>query len=324
MNVSAADIGAELKLLRRGRGISAPQISERIGPALRAIFQISDHENNAAIRQKASEGLLTLTSALPDDLRVAVLAAFALHEQAQNAFYQDRVRRVASLLGRDDRTARRRIDEGIEHLAILAMDAAQAREPVRPSRMWHTQELRVAVALDQQTAEAFEFRRIVADSDNISELDLAMTLASRTSEGGNTQEDVKIDVFHGGRLTTRAMESSERIGLGLQLPKALERGERHDFTLRIRALLQHTHFVCVPRHPVDLFDLHIRFALPVTVQVVQLDRVFQDDVRDGDTSGLQLTPDVAGEVHVRFRGLAPGFAYGVRWSATSATGIQTH
>ncbi|WP_297549871.1 hypothetical protein [Amycolatopsis sp.] len=315
MGISATAVVGELKLLRKGRGISAAQLGERVGPALRAVFGISEDEDTAEIRRKTSECLRAFAAPLPEDLRTAVLAAFGLHEDARNPFYQDRVRWVAQTLDRDVRTVRRRIDEGIEQVAELAV-AAESEPPARPypSRSWHTEELRVSLALDQPVPEAFEFRRVVADAEDIAELDLALTLTDSVEDGRSFRDDeLDVDVFHGGLLTGRVMESSDRVGLALQLPAPLRLKERHEILLRFRAVLRQPHYVCVPRHPVDLFDLNIRFPRPGPVEIVQLEKVLQNDARDHQSRGVTLTPDDSGEVHVQFRHLAPGFAYGVRW-----------
>lgn len=317
MTVSAADLAGELKLLRRGRGIAAPQLAERAGPALRAVCGMSEGEGNAAIRRTLGECLSGWARSLPEDLCTAVLAALGLHPDAVHPFYQDRVRWLARHLQRDDRTARRRIDDGIARLAEVAVTSTSESdegEAAQPSRRWHTEELRVAVALDQPVPEVLESRRIVADADDIAELDLALTLTDSVYRGEAIgSEDLRVDVFHGGRLTGRVMESTDRVGLALRLPSPLKRLSKHEIALRFRAEFRHPHFVCVPRHPVDLFDLHVRFALPVPVEVVLLERVFQDDASDEAARGFSLTPDASGEVHVQFRHLTPGFAYGVRW-----------
>ncbi|MFC3453836.1 hypothetical protein [Amycolatopsis speibonae] len=315
--MSAVDLAGELKVLRRGRGLAAPQLAERAGPALRAVCGTTEDDENAEIRRRLTDCLSEWTRSLPDDLQTAVLAAFGLHPEAGNPFYQDRVRWLAKYLQRDDRTARRRIDEGMDRLAEVAVastNESDEAEKSRPSRRWHTEELRVALALDQPIPEAFEFRRIVADADDISELDLALTLTDSVYRGEAIgTDDLRVDVFHGGRLAGRAMESTDRVGLALRLPQPLRRHGKHEIALRFRAEIRHPHFVCVPRHPVDLFDLHVRFASPIPAEVVQLERVFQDDASDEAARGFVLTPDATGEVHVQFRNLAPGFAYGVRW-----------
>ncbi|AUI64293.1 hypothetical protein [Amycolatopsis sp. BJA-103] len=278
---------------------------------------MAEDEENAVIRRRLTDCLSEWTRALPEDLSIAVLAAFGLHPDAVNPFYQDRVGWLAGYLERDDRTARRRIDEGLDRLAEVAVastNESDEAETSHPSKRWHTEELRVALALDQPIPEAFEFRRIVADADDITELDLALTLTNSAYRGeAISADDLRVDVFHGGRLVGRVMESTDRVGLALQLPGPLQRHGKHEIALRFKADIRHPHFVCVPRHPVDLFHLHVRFALPIPREVVQLERVFQDDASDEATRGISLTPDASGEIHVQFRRLSPGFAYGVRW-----------
>src|SRR4051812_7542730 len=180
------------------------------------------------MRRKLTDRLRPLVESLPDDLKIALRAAFALDERARKPFYQERVRWAAITLDRDDRTVRRRIDEGIEQVAALAV-AASEPGPRYPSRSWHTEELRVTLALDQPVAEAFEFRRVIADADEIDRLDLALTLpVSGESDESVRESDLDVDVFHGGVLTGRVMESSDRIGLSLRLPEPLRRGDRHE------------------------------------------------------------------------------------------------
>ncbi|MGC7097573.1 hypothetical protein ACPZ19_23115 [Amycolatopsis lurida] len=314
VNVSATLLVQELKLLRKGRGISATRLGQRVGPALREVCQISDGEDVAAIRRKVTDRLHALIAPLPADLNTVVLAAMGLHEQARNPFYQERVHWAARKLGRDDRTIRRRIDEGIEQVAELAFTSDPTARPGHPSRSWHTESLRVTLSLDQPVPEAFEVRRIVADADDITELDLALTLTASAGQTGSlAYDDLQVDVFHGGVLVGRAMESSDRVGLTLKLPAPLRRGQRHDITLRFRAVLRYPHYVCVPRHPVDSFELHVRFARPVPSEVQRLDKAFQEDAKNPSVIGYALSPDASGEVYAEFHDLEPGFAYGVRW-----------
>ncbi|MEV6879634.1 hypothetical protein [Amycolatopsis sp. NPDC051128] len=316
----------ELKVLRKGRAVFGTPLGDRVGPVLRTACGILEDDDTVAMRRKLVDKLRPLVESLPDDLKIALLAAFALDERARKPFYQERVHWAAITLDRDDRTVRRRIDEGIEQVAALAIAAAEPESgPRYPSRSWHTEELRVTLALDQPVAEAFEFRRVVVDASEIVELDLALTLNVSGEFGESVREsDLEVDVFHGGLLASREMESSDRVGLSLRLPKPLRRGERHEIGLRFRATMREPHYVCVPRHPCDLFDLHIRFGERVPDQIVRLEKAFQADARDRAPRGDVLRTDDAGEVHVRFRHLVPGFAYGVRWSTDTAEGLQTH
>ncbi|MBK1785506.1 hypothetical protein JHE00_14335 [Prauserella sp. ASG 168] len=325
MDVSTADLVSELKGLRKGRGLFAVQLEKNVGPALRAAFGISGESGAAELRRTLSERLLPLIDSLPGDLRISLLAAFGLTEQARHPFYIDRVKWAASTLKRDARTVRRRIDDGIARLAELAVDGTAPDRPAsHPSPHWHTEVLRVALTLEQPVPEVFEFRRVVADADDLTELDLALTLTAAGAPGRPMPDsDLQVDVFYGGSLVSRQMQSSDRVGLSLRLPSPLRKGERHDIALRFRARFHHPHYVCVPRHPCDLFDLHVRFPQPPPAWVGRLERVFQDDVRDASARGTPIEADGVGEIHEQFRHLTPGFAYGVRWQESVADATDT-
>jgi hypothetical protein len=319
MEAGWAALIKELKTLRKGRGLFVRQIGERVGPALREACNVLETDGPTEIRRKVSERLEALAADLPEDLEIAILAAFALHADARLPFYQERVRWTAQRLNRDDRTARRRIDEAIDRLAELAATVARETQATQVSTTgWHTDKLRISLALDQPAPEAFEFRRVVADRDRVSELDLAMTLtAPPEREYPIPEEALRLDVFYGGRLIQKNMETTDRFGFVLELPQPLNREARHDFALRYRVLNGHMqpHYVCVPKHRCDLFELHVRFDLDrLPERVWRLNDAFQRDVDDPAPTGEILAPDSAGEVHTTFRRLTPGLAYGLRWT----------
>jgi hypothetical protein len=147
-----------------------------------------------------------------------------------------------------------------------------------------------------------------------------MTLTSPPDRGQQAAADeLSLDVFFGGRLIQKRLESTDRFGFVLELPNPLNRESKHDFALRYRVLNGHMqpHYVCVPKHRCDVFDLHVRFhpdKLPATVW--RLTDAFQRDVDDPTPTGEILTPDSAGEVHITFRRLTPGLAYGLRWTSS--------
>lgn len=279
---SVADLVAELKILRKGRGVATARLGDRTGSALRTVCRISVEDGPAEMREKLAERLHELTGKLPHDLCTAVLAALGLHADAQSTFYQERVRWLAHALQRHDRTIRRRVDEGITRLAELAV--AGPRTSGDPE--WHTEKGWLALALDRPVPEVLIVRRIVADRDGVSEVDISIA--------------GEIDVFHGGTLAGRTV----------MLPRPLRRGERHEVALRARVELPSPHWVWVPRRPCDLLDLHLRFGADRPVEVTLIDRV-----PGGATpSGPPVPLDRAGEAHIRFRHLTPGFAYGATWS----------
>lgn len=323
MVVQQAELVEELKTLRKGRGLYVPQVGDRVGPVLRQIGGVTQEDDARELRRKVANSLEEYAVALPEDLHVAVLAALAVHPDVRLPFYQERIRWIAHYLERDERTARRRVDEGIERLAELmlglgAVGDAPVLDLLGPG--WRVAELRTIVLLDQPVREAIEQRRIVAERDGLDRLEMGYSLPRDPAAGPDPDRELRIDVLYGGMLVRRQMESSERIGLVLQLPRRLERGEAHEYGMRIQVPKQRRiqpHFVCIPGIPkvsIDAFNLRIRFdrdRLPQ--QVWRLDGAYQRDVDDPVPIGEPVSPDITGEVQVRFRNLAPGLAYGLRW-----------
>src|SRR3954463_16135833 len=117
----------ELNELRRGRGLDAADLHQRIGPCLREACGIEDTDQPTAARQKLVPRLTELCGRLPADLRLAALAALGLHEEAAGEFLDRRISWLASVLDRDPRTARRRID-----LAFRPLHQPPPAPPYRP------------------------------------------------------------------------------------------------------------------------------------------------------------------------------------------------
>jgi hypothetical protein len=320
MGVVAAELVRELKTLRKGRAVFIRQIGERLGSGLSQVCGVAEGDGPAEVRKKISDRIEVLAAELPEDLRLAVLVAFALHRDARHPFYKDRVRWVARHLRRDERTARRRIDEGIERLAELATSLAAGRglgaEAWVPP--WHNEELRVALLVDRPVPEVLEFRRIVSDRDDLSELDLALTLTGPVDRRrAITVRDLNVDLLYGGVLVPRGLESVDRFAFVLQLPRRLDRFDRHEFALRYHpreGQPMQPYYACVLRQRCDLFDLRVRFDranLPRQVRCVA--GAFQRDLEDPVPRGEILLLNQAGELHLRFTNLTPGLAYGIRW-----------
>jgi hypothetical protein len=311
MGTTTGNLADELKTLRKGRGIHAADITDRVGPALTALCGLRPEDNAHTVRGKIGATLTALAKELPADLRTAVIAGFALVPQARHQFYQARVKWAAAQLHRDERTVRRRMDEAIDQLAGLAMATRAPVAPTRSASQWRTGALRVTLVLDLVTPEAFEVRRIVAEADGLTELALALTVT------GSGENGLSIDVLHGGRLVRRRMESSDRFGFSLALPRPLSRGEQHEFALRFRiapGTPMRPHYVCVPKAPCDSFDLHVRFdpdRRPLGVW--ELTDAFQRDVEDPKSACRPVELDAVDEVHLQFHQLTAGRAYGVRW-----------
>ncbi|GAB3443966.1 hypothetical protein [Actinophytocola sediminis] len=292
----------ELKSLRKGGGLFAGRLVERIGPALRAVCAVADDDGPVATREKVRARLSELTEQLPADLRVPTLAAFAVEADARLPLYQDRVQWAAMRVDRDPRTVRRRVDEAIAQIAELATGAATSRAAER-STGWHTTTVRTVAVLDRAQPEVFEQRRIVVDQDGLRELDLAAILPA-------PRGDLDVCVFHGGTMVNRDW-------FGLALSRPMSRGETHEFAVRFRLpslRAMRPYLVCVPSRPCELFDLRVRFG-PRPPRVWTFTGAAPALVADPMPNGHPHPVDQAGEIHLRFYQLAPGLAYGARWAA---------
>jgi hypothetical protein len=298
---------ADLKALRKGRAVLATDLGKRVGPGLRAVLGIGPRSLlPAEFRTEVVRGLTDLVELLPDDLRIAATAGYALDERVRMPFLKERIHWAAGQLKRDARTVRRRMDEAIERIAELAVSRAGIAPEASTEEGWHTEELRVSMALDQRMPEIFEFRRIVVDTDELDEATLGVVL-------GAGIPDFDARVFFGARLIRCAAELANRITLRLRLPATLHQGDRHELGLRFRSPT-HPHYVCVPRKPCDLFDLRVHFPYDrPPAGAWKLDRAFQRDLGDRTTAGDPVGVDRVGEIHLRFAHLEPGFAYGLRW-----------
>ncbi|MCE6993314.1 hypothetical protein LZG04_00605 [Saccharothrix sp. S26] len=301
-----ADLVRELKSLRKGRGVLAGRIGDRVGPTLRATCGVTEGDAPGAIRRKVSARLDELAGRLPEDLRLATRAAFAIEDEARLPLYQERVQWAAIRMDRDPRTVRRRVDEAINHLAELAVDVPREGSD-GPSGGWRTIELHTVLTLDRPGPEVIERYRVVADRDGLRELALTPPLPLH-------RPDLDVRVLYGGTLVDRATPT-------LALPTPVDGGRVHDFAIRYRLPAAHaprSHLVHVPRQPCDLLDLRVRFEPDAPPRVWALRGAYPHDVAEVSGSGDPHPVDEAGEIHVEYRHLTPGLAYGVRWAVEPA------
>lgn len=305
MTTTHATLVRELKTLRKGRGVHAGRIVDRVGTALAAACGITRADGPAAARQKLVSRLSELIEQLPEDLHLATRAAFGLVADVRHPLYQDRVNWVAAMVDRDSRTVRRRVDEAVDQLAELATTTTP-----RDSGGWHTAELSVAVALDQGQPEVLERYQVVVDGDGVDKLDFAAAFPVR-------RRDVDVHLLYGGTLQDRG-SAVERPGFTLLPAEPLKRGETHDFAIRYRLSnrdVMHPCVLHVPERPCEVFDLRVRFEHDRKRLVRTFDGVLQRS--DAEPDGTQHAVDRAGDIHLRFRRLLPGLLYGARWGGSA-------
>lgn len=285
MVAALAELVSDLKALRKGRGLYVNNVSDRVGHTLRDLCGVTEQDGPGEIRFRVARRLEHLAVDLPEDLRTAALAAFGMHPAAQHPLYQDRVGWIAQKIGRDPRTARRRIDDAIHQLAQLAFTPLRLRGAAEPSATgWHVATTRLFLMLEGLSAEAVEHYRIVAATDNLREIELSTAFGQPAVMFGGT--------LRGGRLV---------------LPSPLTAGETHDLWIRSRNPVRPRQFVHVAHRRCDFLELHVHFdsdRLPRAVTRLQ--------GRPPRERG-RVPVDRAGEIHLSFRDVSRGLAYGARW-----------
>lgn len=322
MGENRPDLLAELKTVRKGRGINSSSIDLDAIPGLLGLSEVAPGDPPGLARQKLVRLLATLAEALPPDLALAAGAALALHPEARHPFLAQRTEWLSRQIQRDARTARRRMDDGLTLIAERASTHLEVPppEPVVAEDTHRVEELHVLIRLDQPTPEAHERRVIVATHDGLSEVDAMLTLPrDRTSR--DRPHDLACEVLYGVTLVGRERDTGSRFRFRLRLPRPLRAGERHEYALVFRVPPRQPiqdHYVLSSYRRCDLFDLRVRFdpeRLPARIWV--LERGYPRDVDDPET-GAEITLDGAGEIHLQFPNLQAGRVYGAKWRPGAA------
>ena len=307
----------ELNELRRGRGLDAADLHQRIGPCLRAACDITEADPPAAARQKLVLRLTELCGRLPPDLRLAALAAFGLHEEAAGEFLDRRISWLASVLDRDPRTARRRIDLAFRRLAEL-LGAPASNRDLHPLAGWYVEAMKAMLRLDRDPPDLQEERRIVAQVDELDELVLSFSVPAEP--GSDPVPDITADVLFGGEIVEARQVSASHAQFVMRLPSPLRLGQRHEYGIRFapRRTALRPYYVMTPLRRCEEFSVRVRFdrADPPS-RVWRLNGVPGRVIDDGVDSGDALTVNRVGEVGLEFHDLHQGLSYGLQWSFDS-------
>ncbi|WP_410574541.1 hypothetical protein [Amycolatopsis sp. cmx-4-61] len=304
----------ELNELRRGRGLDAADLHQRIGPCLRAACAITETDQPAAARRKLVLRLTELCGRLPADLKLAALTALGLHEEAAGEFLDRRISWLASVLDRDPRTARRRIDLAFRRLDEL-LGAPARRGEEHPLAGWYVESMKAMLHLDHDPPELREERRIVAEADELDELVLPFSVPA--APGTDPLPGITADALFGGEIVEVRPVSVSHAQFVLRLPSPLRLGQRHEYGIRFtprRAELR-PYYVMTPLRRCEAFSVRVRFdrAAP-PARVWRLNGVPSRVIDDGADSGEALTVDRVGEVGLEFHDLHQGLSYGLQWS----------
>jgi hypothetical protein len=310
-----SQIAAEIRLIRKGRGIRARDLPQRIGPHLREL--IGDSRGDASdLRRNLASELSSCAARLPEDLSTAVLASLALlDETRQMEHFGDRVTWLAERVARNERTVLRRIDDAEKLLAEEVSTELSSRRGrvVSSTNGWYLDEFRTVLRLDTATPESHERRRIVSTRSGLSEV---MAWLDVPREADQPRMDLEAEILVGGRLVRKADPAGHRHAFFIELPEPLAAGDSHEYELILRVPPgepMRSHYIFTPEYQCNAFDLTVRFDLarpPTWIRVVSGETVRMfDPGHPGDSVSL----NGAGEAHVRFGNPVMYLGYGLQW-----------
>jgi hypothetical protein len=317
MGVEPIELVAELKKLRKGRGVQSSVIESVVGPALREVCGIGANDGPSIVRERTIERLGALAECLPPDLSLVVRVALALQAEVAGQFLHDRIRWLAQHQDRDARTIRRRVDDGLARLA----EAAIQRDDVATGddrQDWHMQDFEAVLRLDLASPTCYERRTIVADSDHLDTVTILYTIPRESGDPADAHE-IQVDINYGARVISRERVSDSLFRFVLQLPAVLRRGTRHEYGMIVR--LPHgqpmrPHYVYVPERPCERFELRVRFpADRAPSRVERVSAAFHRAIDESSRHPEMIHVDSVDEVRTRFVDLAPRYGYGIRWNA---------
>ncbi|WP_052314452.1 hypothetical protein [Nocardia thailandica] len=300
---------AELKLLKRGHGLHAPDVAERVGPLLRTRCGVTESDSAGDTRRKLVRTLREQCAALPGPLRDAAVAALALEaDDAPHVFLTHRVSALATRMDRDPRTALRRIERS---LRLLAQSLASSRSVSESD--WYTERLTAFLDLVSDPPCLVEERRIVADTPFLDEI--VIPYSAPTSDH---RETLLARVVHGGEVVGRDQVSRSHIQFRVRLARPLAAGDSHDLTTVVelyRRELLGTYCVITPWRPCHSFDVRIRFGVATRPRAIwRIGGSPPVALHDNEPSGVPIEPDPDGIARTGFTALRPSLSYGIGWA----------
>src|ERR1700728_2579864 len=111
VSASVHAVMAEIKALRKGRGLNTGGLENRLGPNLRELV-VTDTGNSPPLLRLALTAEINRHAVdMASDLQIAIFASLGISRETSDLpFFGDRVSWLATRLGREYRTALRRID----------------------------------------------------------------------------------------------------------------------------------------------------------------------------------------------------------------------
>ncbi len=314
--MGAVGIVEELRRLRRGAGVHAPDLEERLGPVMLRVCGVEASDSSQDVRRKVTARLAVAARGLPPSSRLAAEAALATDPECQFRFLKDRMGWLAMRLDRDPRTATRRADDGLrllgEQLLLTRSENTHDEGSDFAPEGWFINTLGSVLILSDGAVTLMETRRMTA-TDDLTEVTVSWSVPRPP---GERVAPVEVDLLYGGQLVRNDDLSTAGLWSGrIRLAKPLVAGDEHEYSVRISTdRWVRPYYIVTPLRRTDEFDVRVKFSAGVPARVWRVEGVPSRFVDENTGHGDILTPDEVGEVAVSFPGLRRGLSYGVRWA----------
>lgn len=312
---------AELKQLRRGHGLQAPDVVSRIGPGLRRACGIAPHDSPAQARQKLILKITHDCGRLPEPLGRAAAAALALDSNSSRGnqrFLHQRVQELAASFDRDPRTAIRRIDQAFSMLAELLSETITAQPDHTNTASddgWYTESLTATLHLDEDPVRLIEERRIVATADELDEIVFSWSVSADSSSSIEPRH-ISAEISFGGTIIETTPVGRSHADFLMRLPEPIGLGQHHDYTAVITASPRQSirpYYILTPWRTCKVFRLRIRFGQKTPNLIWRISGLPPAAVTDLEPTTDELAFDRLGEVQLDFYNLRLARSYGVGW-----------
>lgn len=306
-------LAEEFRRLRRGRGLHAAGLAERLGPLLTELVDAPADAPDRELRRRLRVLIDQLTSGFPQDQRAAIMSALAADQKAANRL-SDRTALLAAESNYAERTVRRRIHEAFDQLAEAAAAELAGRDR---EGGWYLRRLESLLRLDGPGPEVTEKRTIVARRRD--GLDRLRTRFSVPSNGGTAlpETEFRVSARYGAVISKMERKSDALFEIEIEFPEQLAFGQEHEYELVFQlppSWPLEPYYAMVPMVECDSFRLRVRFGLDrLPLSVVCLDGLEYQEFRGRLAPGRSVRLDSFGEAALAFERLVPRRMYGIEW-----------
>lgn len=274
---------------------------------------------------------------IPADLQSAANAMFGLGDATQPAL-GDRQQELATTIGVDIRTIRRRCDDAVQLIAERLLqdpidssrpgileksngtNEIQRREKVFVAGNWYTEKFSALLRVDVATPSCREERTVVALVNGVSQVTASTGLLVVSTSESTTP----ISATEYGARLIRTDDYPGGVAIAhFKIPQELKVNERYTYG-RIVSLDEGQQllprYIFAPGNRCDEFLLRVRFDELNPPSTIWVNAGVPYRVADAETPGSdRIELDSIGEVRLRFTDLRMGSCYGIGWTPSDSS-----